>query len=102
MGTSGRAARAARMRLLNILIDTPPQRLGVPRRECCVDPILLPRSRGRSSARERANKGNDVADLIVAEPRTPGRHGRLLADGGAALLERREPLLVRELLHPLL
>src|SRR6267378_4046713 len=99
MGTSGRAAMAASMRILKILIDTPPQRFGVPRREYCVDPILLPRSRGRSTVRERTDEGNDVPDVIVAKPRAPGRHGRVLADGGAALLDHREQVLVRELIH---
>src|SRR4029450_12369283 len=57
---------------------------------------------GRSASGKRADKGHDVADVVVAELRAPGGHGGVLADGCASLLDDGEEIIVGKLVHELL
>jgi hypothetical protein len=55
-----------------------------------------------SAAAQRAHERHDIPDLPVVELFVPGRHGRVLADRDAALLDGGEQVLVGDLVEEFL
>ena len=52
-----------------------------------------------SAAAQRAHERHNIPDLPIVELLVPGRHGRVLADRDAALLDGGEQVLVGELVE---